>query len=52
MTHITPPAMRGFQWTIRLQKQAANRAGLSLPEDLAPLGIVRAYAGEAPTDHA
>ena len=25
MTHVTPPAVRGFQWTIRLQKQAANR---------------------------
>lgn len=51
MTHVTPPAVRGFQWTIRLQKQAANRRPVSLPEDRAPVGVVRAYAGEAATDN-
>jgi SAM-dependent methyltransferase len=52
MTRIIPPAVRGFQWTIYLQKQAAHRPAACFPEDIAPAGVVRAYAGGAPLDHA
>jgi SAM-dependent methyltransferase len=48
MTRIMPPAVRGFQWTIYFQRQAAGRCAASFPEDSAPAGIVRAYAGEIP----
>ena len=51
-TRIVPPAVRGFQWTIRLERQAAGKISASFPDDAAPAGIVRAYAGEPPSDHA
>lgn len=52
MTRITPPEVRGFQWTIQLEP-AAGRQSVDFPPDTAPEGIVRAYAGEpTPPDHA
>jgi SAM-dependent methyltransferase len=45
MTHIVPPAVRGYQWVIHLQRQASGRADLDFPDDLAPIGIVRAPLG-------
>jgi SAM-dependent methyltransferase len=52
VTRIAPPAVRGFQWDIRLQKQAPHRTGVDFPEDLAPRGIIRAYAGGEPAGNA
>ena len=42
MTHIVPPAVRGYQWTIHLQRHAADRIEADFPEDRAPFGIMRA----------
>jgi SAM-dependent methyltransferase len=42
MTHIVPPAVRGYQWTLRLQRRSADRIALDFPEDTAPFGIMRA----------
>jgi hypothetical protein len=42
MTHIVPPAVRGYQWTIHLQRHAADRIEPDFPEDRAPFGIMRA----------
>lgn len=52
MTRITPPTVRGFQWTIYFQKRAARRQAAQFSEDRAPRGVVRAYAGGAPLDNA
>ena len=53
MTRITPPAVRGFQWTIQLEKAATGRQSVDFPPDTAPEGVVRAYAGEpSPSAHA
>jgi len=45
MTHIVPPAVRGYQWTIRLQRRSADRVEMEFPEDAAPFGIMRAPLG-------
>jgi SAM-dependent methyltransferase len=42
MSHVVPPALRGYQWTMHLQRQAADRIEPVLPEDRAPFGIMRA----------
>jgi SAM-dependent methyltransferase len=53
MTRITPPVVRGFQWTIQLEKAATGRQSVEFPADTAPEGVVRAYAGEpSPSAHA
>lgn len=42
MTGITAPTIRGFQWTIRLERrEAATVAEATFPEDLAPRGLAR-----------
>jgi SAM-dependent methyltransferase len=40
-TRITPPAIRGFQWTIHFERQAPGRVPAAFPEDLAPRGLAR-----------
>ena len=42
MTHIVPPAVRGYQWRIHLQRRRADRVELDFPEDRAAFGIMRA----------
>lgn len=42
MSDIVRPALRGYQWTILLRRQAADRVEPAFPEDNAPLGILRA----------
>jgi len=51
MTRITPPAIRGYQWRIHFQKQTTGRLPANFPEDSAPRGIARAYAGQATALH-
>jgi SAM-dependent methyltransferase len=41
MTRITPPAIRGFQWTIHFERQAEGRPPAPFPDDTAPRGIAR-----------
>lgn len=41
MTRITPPGIRGFQWTIHLEPEREDRIPLTFPEDDAPRGLAR-----------
>jgi SAM-dependent methyltransferase len=45
MTGIAPPAIHGYQWTIRLQKQEEGRFQAEFPEDRAPRGSARPPVG-------
>jgi SAM-dependent methyltransferase len=45
MTHIVPPAVRGYQWRIQLQRRRGDRAEPDFPEDRAAFGIMRAPLG-------
>jgi SAM-dependent methyltransferase len=40
-TSITPPAIKGFQWMVRLERQAEGKTAQEFPEDLAPRGLAR-----------
>ncbi|MBS0320363.1 MAG: class I SAM-dependent methyltransferase [Proteobacteria bacterium] len=42
VTRVVPPAVRGFQWIVELQRAVPGRASQAFPDDVAPLGIVRA----------
>lgn len=42
MTHIVPPAVRGYQWRIDLQRRAPGVIEREFPEDVAPIGVMRA----------
>jgi SAM-dependent methyltransferase len=42
MTHIVPPAVRGYQWRIQLQRRRADHIEPVFPEDQAAFGIMRA----------
>jgi SAM-dependent methyltransferase len=41
ITRISPPSVRGFQWTIHLERELPGRTPAVFPEDLAPKGLVR-----------
>jgi hypothetical protein len=45
VTRVVPPAIRGFQWTIEMQKRATGRAAATFPEDRAPRGLARPPVG-------
>jgi SAM-dependent methyltransferase len=45
ITEITPPTIRGFQWKLHIQHQAAGRTAASFPEDAAPRGLARPPVG-------
>ena len=46
ITRILPPAIRGFQWTIELQKSDGSGAPhVDFPEDRAPYGLARPPVG-------
>lgn len=45
MTRIVPPAIRGFQWVIHLERQRDGRVDVPFPDDDGPRGIVRAPLG-------
>jgi SAM-dependent methyltransferase len=45
MTRIAPPAIRGYQWTIHLQRQIEGRFQTEFPEDRAPRGLGRPPVG-------
>ncbi len=45
MTRIEPPSIRGYQWTIHLQRQIEGRVQADFPEDRAPRGIARPPVG-------
>jgi SAM-dependent methyltransferase len=40
-TRIVPPAIRGFQWMLYLEKQDGHKSAAGFPEDIAPRGIAR-----------
>ena len=40
-TRIVPPDIKGFQWTIHLERNANGRTSVEFPEDRAPKGIAR-----------
>ena len=40
-TQIVPPEIKGFQWTIRLEKNIDQKPSVEFPEDLAPKGLAR-----------
>jgi SAM-dependent methyltransferase len=40
-TSITPPDLKGFQWTVELERQAEGKVAQEFPEDLAPRGLAR-----------
>lgn len=42
VSRATPPAIRGFQWMLFLQKKTEGRTSVELPEDGAPVGLARA----------
>jgi SAM-dependent methyltransferase len=42
ITHVKPPGIRGFQWTIYFERLTEGRVAVEFPEDLAPRGIARA----------
>jgi SAM-dependent methyltransferase len=44
-THVTPPDIRGFQWTLHLQQRTSGRTPVAFPEDRAPRGIARPPVG-------
>jgi hypothetical protein len=44
-TRIVPPAIRGFQWVIHLEKQGQGSVQAPFPEDRAPRGIARPPIG-------
>lgn len=45
LTRIVPPAIRGFQWVIHLERQRDGLVDAPFPEDTAPRGILRAPLG-------
>jgi SAM-dependent methyltransferase len=45
MTRITPPSIRGFQWTIRLERRQEGRQAAVFTDDLAPRGLARPPIG-------
>lgn len=45
MTRAVAPTIRGYQWVIHLQRAAAGRTAVQLPDDLAPRGIARPPLG-------
>jgi len=45
VTTVRPPQIRGFQWTLHIQQQAADRVAATFPEDLAPRGLARPPVG-------
>jgi SAM-dependent methyltransferase len=45
MTRIIPPSIRGFQWTIHLERRQEGRVPAAFPEDVAPRGIARPPIG-------
>jgi SAM-dependent methyltransferase len=44
-TRIIPPDIKGFQWTIHLEKNVDGRRSVEVPEDSAPRGIARPPIG-------
>ena len=40
-TRILPPEIKGFQWTIHLERNVNGRTSVEFPEDRAPKGIAR-----------
>lgn len=40
-TSIHPPAIKGFQWRVRLERQAEGKIAQAFPEDRAPTGLAR-----------
>jgi SAM-dependent methyltransferase len=42
MTHIVPPAVRGYQWRVHLQRRAPGHVERDFPDDVAPPGVMRA----------
>jgi SAM-dependent methyltransferase len=44
-TRIVPPNIKGFQWTIHLEKHVEGRLSQEFPEDRAPRGIARPPIG-------
>jgi SAM-dependent methyltransferase len=45
VTRVVAPTIRGFQWTLHLQKQIVGRQSVEFPEDRAPIGIARPPIG-------
>jgi SAM-dependent methyltransferase len=41
IVHITPPQLRGFQWTLHMAHMGNPLAEVDFPEDVAPFGIAR-----------
>jgi SAM-dependent methyltransferase len=45
VSRAQPPSIRGFQWTLYVEKQTGDRVSVELPEDNAPTDIARAPLG-------
>jgi SAM-dependent methyltransferase len=45
ITRIVPPVIRGYQWTIELQRASDGRTRAEFPDDRAPYGLARPPAG-------
>jgi SAM-dependent methyltransferase len=41
VTAVTPPPIRGFQWWLQIEHQAASKQPATFPEDRAPRGLAR-----------
>ena len=42
ITRVLPPALRGFHWTVHLERRTDGRVPVTFPDDLAPRGVARA----------
>jgi SAM-dependent methyltransferase len=40
-TKVVPPAIRGFQWMLYIEKQDGHKPAAEFPEDIAPRGVAR-----------
>jgi SAM-dependent methyltransferase len=45
VTAVTPPSIRGFQWSLRIEHQATAKQAATFPEDRAPRGLARPPIG-------